>query len=505
VKPLPITFAKHPGLALGYDAADLLEAGAVAGRLRPFAFMSLGPPPRAVRADERPKGIPSGHHHTALVERLREELGRRGIAPDAADGWRKTSNGKLVTVSILDLARDIWFDLLDDDGISCDHVTRVLLAMTRRDAEVRRKELLARMTGRPATKPGREALAAWVTAVTGRQDPTDVKVMAHWLWLVKRLASDQRPEHELMPIVYGAQGSGKSTATERLVAPWHELASTVDASCLTDDRRYRQLGVWLVGRWEEMQGAGRAEIEKLKHTVTAPTLVYRELNTHSTVTLRRTCSFIGTSNNTVDTMVSDTTGARRFYQLTTPARCDHEAINRIDPSLIWDAVSEDQVAPIGDAIVVVREAQADLVHRDAVSMWLENEPWTRLVVNRVDSTEPLTVAAYAIADGEPFEDIAARFKHWCNQVGQSGIGTVMLAKRLKQEGFTTSRPRGGSTRARKYHRPGERSETSPSAPALIDPTPPAGDESTKQPRGVRLSAKPSDGEDLHGDGAYAFD
>jgi hypothetical protein len=197
-------------------------------------------------------------------------------------------------------------------------------------------------------------------------------------------------------------------------------------------------------------GAGKAEIEALKHTVTAPVLTYRELSTHHIVVMRRTCSFIGTSNNPVDVMINDTTGARRFFQLTTPPRCDHALINRIDMNAIWRAVSEDDPAPITQVIEAVRTAQADLVHRDAVSMWLDAAAWDQLVIRPVDSEFPFTIPAYREGRGEPFEHLAARFKHWCQRVGQSGIGVKEFAKRLKQEHFHKHRPEGRAGKVRDW-------------------------------------------------------
>jgi hypothetical protein len=311
-----------------------------------------------------------------------------------------------------------------------------------------------------------------------------------------------------MPIVYGKDhGSGKSTATERLVEPVEELATTINAGTLTDQRCFRVLHTMLVGRWEEMQGAAKAEVEALKHTVTAPEINYRVMATHSMVVARRTMSFIGTSNNSVDVMVGDTTGARRFYQLDALPKLDHQVINQLVPATIWQAVSESDAAPIHEVITVVREAQATLVHRDAVSMWLDAEEWDKLTIRRVDREEPMVLKAYDDERGCDFEDLAARFKHWCNEVGQSGIGVKVLAQRLKQEGWRKTRPApapGTTKRAEKYHRPRPPAPT-PGAPGTeIAPNPPAAP--SRPARGTRMASDPDPGEDAFGGGgAFAFE
>jgi hypothetical protein len=522
-------------LPAGFDAADLVAAGARPDTLPPIEFVDLpaiewdGAPQLAVPAPvapmpaEAPRAQSAGDQgpvaraggiadqHRALCARLERELARRAIEPGAADGWRSIANGHLVTVSIDDLAREIWFDLLSDgiggargQAISLGHVQDVLLALAQRKRHERRTTLIANLTGRPASADGAAALAAWVKAVTGRDDVKDVRVMAHWLWLVKRLALGLRAEWDLMPIVYGReQGSGKSTAVERLTAPVHELGTTINAATLTDERRFRQLHVMLIGRWEEMAGAAKAEIEALKHTVTTPEINYRELATHNMVVARRTMSFIGTSNHSVDAMISDTTGARRFYQLDALPKLDHQVVNAVAPEMIWQAVSEHDRAPIHDVIEVVRETQVGLVGRDAVSMWLDAETWDKITIRRVDGDDPIVVHPYDEAKGCEFEDLAARFKRWCNEVGQSGLGVKLLAQRLKQEGWTKSRPAAepGKPRVVLYHKP-RPPQSPPVGPGTeIAPNPPGGaPDSTRPKRQERLDAKPADGEDAFGDG-----
>jgi hypothetical protein len=518
VKPIP--YVPHPDLTEGFDAADLVAAGCRPEHLPPLEFVDLpaeDQPPvpiavieaaRAAHAGGSPKGIPSGDRHRALVERLCSEMVRRDIEPGAADGWRHLSTGKLASVVLDDLAGEIWFDLLDQQSIALGHVVDLLEVIAHRKRQVRRALLIGRLIGKPATQQGAEALGAWVRAVTGREDRTDVRVMAHWLWLVKRLAAGMRTEWDVMPIVYGKDhGSGKSTATERLVEPVEELATTINAGTLTDQRCFRVLHTMLVGRWEEMQGAAKAEVEALKHTVTAPEINYRVMATHSMVVARRTMSFIGTSNNSVDVMVGDTTGARRFYQLDALPKLDHQVINQLVPATIWQAVSESDAAPIHEVITVVREAQATLVHRDAVSMWLDAEEWDKLTIRRVDREEPMVLKAYDDERGCDFEDLAARFKHWCNEVGQSGIGVKVLAQRLKQEGWRKTRPApapGTTKRAEKYHRPRPPAPT-PGAPGTeIAPNPPAAP--SRPARGTRMASDPDPGEDAFGGGgAFAFE
>lgn len=465
------------GLPTGYDAADLLGDGAHpdrvgAPRLVPAAPGAVPSAP-AAPTESRRRGGQS--EHVALISKLRAFLVERGVTPDAVGGWRDGS-GRQLSLDSGKLVEAFLFRLRHTMPASRSYVEETLAAMVEEQRQARRSAILARLVGRPSTDAGREALAAWVQAVTGTRRAEDIAVLAHWMWLVKRLATGQRSAWDLMPIVYGPQGSGKSTATERLCAPWAELVATVDAGHLVDERKFTALTTFSIGRWEEMQGASRSDVAALKHTLSAPTITYRRLNTHVNEILVRTMAFIGTSNDPVDVLIGDFTGARRFYQLTTPARCDQDAINRLDYQQVWQAVSESDADPLTPHLSLVQGHQATLVAKDAVSLWLESETWDSLTVRPADGflDQAVKVPAYDPAQGEPFDDVAVRFLHWCKTVGQAPLGSNKLAQRLVQEGFVIRRPgAANSPRPRRYFRPLPPTPTTPGPDVRSETTSPA--------------------------------
>lgn len=440
-----------PELPRGFDAADVptgtrldLRALLVPGGREAPAGGTV------ITTGGRPYG-----DHQDLIDALEEYLAEKGIVPDALDGWRQADSWVLVNNNIASLANDFAFEYRHtDNDVSQARILETLEAMTRRWRDERRAKLLATITGRPSTIDGEDALKAWVTAVTGACSPLDLAVMKHWLWNCKRMALGLRTEHDLMPVVYGKQGSGKTTAVQMIVVPMAELALDMDATYLTDDRKAPVLAAAIIGRWEEMQGSQRADLEALKHTITSPTIGFRPMRTNQTVILPRTCSFIGTSNLPVDVMIQDTTGARRFVQLTTPERCDWDALQAIDAAVLWQAVSETDPAPILDFLHLLRAHQVDLVHRDPVSLWLESEQWNRLHWTRADQAEPYVVAKYDPSKGELFEELSARFGNWCRTTNQSSVGTKTFALRLRQEGFTQGQKRAAAGgRPRVYYVP----------------------------------------------------
>lgn len=485
------TLVGLPILGKGFDAADVptgtqVNLAALVNTPPKVIDLFAGNGPEAAAAGNRRIGdVRRDTEHQDLIDALVEYLDHKGITPDALDGWRDAESWKLMNHNIAALANDFAFGYRHSDpDISLSRITETLEAWTYRRRLERREQLLATITGKPATAAGEAALVAFVCAITGKTTDLDIAVVKHWLWNAKRMAIGLQTEHDLMPVIYGKQGSGKTSGVRRIVAPLMELALDMDASYLTDDRKAPVLAAAVIGCWEEMQGGQRADLEALKHTITSATISFRPMRTNQTVVLPRTCSFIGTSNVPVDAMIPDTTGARRFVQLTTPERCDWDALNAIDPVLIWQSVSERDPAPILDHLHILRAHQADLVHRDPVSMWLDGERWGKMTWTRADAAEPYVIDAYSPSEGELFEELCARFAFWCRTTNQSSLGTKAIALRLRQEGFefrqvrqpNGTRPRVYFVPARLLPRQDPPSGGAPVTPST-DPNPPPQDQS----------------------------
>jgi hypothetical protein len=457
-----------PDLPKGWDVADAPAGLSIdLGAILPVD----GEPPRRGTGDERRKGrVPSDQYHQDLIDALVKYLAKRGVAPDAIDGWRSAESWSLVREDLASLALDFAFEFRHKDGVSMTYVLETLDAHSRRLRFERRRVLISALTDIKPTPDDVAALRTWVRAVTGAERELDVAVLSHWIWNAKRMAVGLRTEHDIMVVIHGPQGSGKTTAVERLVEPLAELGITVDATYLTDDRRSPVLASAIVGRWEEMQGSQRADLEALKHTLTAPTISYRPMRTTQMVVLPRTCSFIGTSNVPVDAMVQDVTGNRRFVQLDTPSRCEWDLIKDLDPVRIWRAVDLHGPAPIYSVLHLLQAHQAEHLHRDPFALWLESETWGKLEVQRGDSPYPVLIEPYRHDKGERFEELAARFQYWCRTVGQAPLGAKQFALRLQQEKFRLVQVRRpDDSRPRVYFRPtaspaptGETSQSSPS-------------------------------------------
>ncbi len=458
-KPGRIAMAKQLHLAdlpRGFDVADVSPGTAL-----DLADLLAAAGPRTGVGDERRKGrVPSGEYHQSLIDALVDYLDERNIAPDALDGWRSTKTGQLVAEDIQRIALDFALEYRHHDGIAMTYILETLDAHSRRRRLNRRRELISAITTHKPTPEDEAELVSWIQAVTGASRELDLAVLRHWIWNAKRMALNLRTAHDLMIVVHGKQGSGKTTAVERLCEPLAELGITINAKYLTDDRYAPVLASALVGRWEEMQGSAKADLESLKNTITSPTISYRPMRTTTNVVLPRTCGFIGTSNVPIDSMVQDVTGNRRFVQLDTPIRCDWDVIKSFDPLKVWRAVDHTTTAPIAPFLHLLQAHQAEHLHRDPFSLWLEAETWKGLSIQRGDSEIVMHIEVYQSERGETFEELAARFQFWCRTVGQSPLGAKQFSLRLQQEGFQRKQPRqSDGTRPRVYFKPAPAIET----------------------------------------------
>ncbi len=452
-------------LPKGFDAADVPVDCRDAVRSWVLAVPQLPPPPQAEHHHD-PED--ANAYHRRVVLSLERYLDERGLAPDAMEGLRQVSDWSLARASVDSLAREFCFDFRQRGKVSCQYATETLEVIVGRRRAERRATLIADIAQAPTTDAGRAALRAWIAAVVDERAPTALVggdaidltmrelaelAVLHWMRNCKRLALGLRPEHDIMVVLHGPQGSGKTTAVERLVAPWRELAVAVDASYLTDDRRAPALAQAIVGRWEEMSGARKADIEALKNAITAQTIAWRPMRTNCRTEQPKTISLIGSSNITIDQMVADVTGARRFIQLTTPAVCDWRALNAIDPLLLWQAIGPDDPCDFAARLGDIRRHQADLVHRDPIAMWWDNETWERIELQMPDIRDPIIWPAYDPKQGMPFDEIAHRFGHWCRLVNQPALGTRLLSQRLPQLGVIVRQPRNVHGRPRRYYLP----------------------------------------------------
>ena len=130
-----------------------------------------------------------------------------------------------------------------------------------------------------------------------------------WLSIVAR-AFKPGCKVDNMIVLEGAQGVGKSTALQIIGGDWfaeqHESA--------TNPKAFAEIlqGKLLV-EISEMDAFSRAEVNRVKQTVSCPSDRFRQSYGRYAVDHPRTCIFVGTTNR--DDWNRDETGARRFWPI----------------------------------------------------------------------------------------------------------------------------------------------------------------------------------------------
>jgi hypothetical protein len=149
-------------------------------------------------------------------------------------------------------------------------------------------------------------------------------------FLVAMVARAFQPgcKHDVVLIIRGDQGAGKSTGLRALCGEQWFGDSNLP---IGEEEAYRRIqGCWL---WElsELQGMRKREAEELKSFLASQSDTYRMPYARQKVTRPRLTCFAGTTN--ADAFLEDPTGHRRFWVVTS-TRVDVEGL-REDREMIW--------------------------------------------------------------------------------------------------------------------------------------------------------------------------
>jgi hypothetical protein len=407
----------------------------------------------------------------------------QGIRVDAVGRYRHLATGSIAGQLTPELLVDlIWNDLRKIRKVSAEDIARIVRIETHRTREREGAVIRSRILGRPEVPEALDELRKFVVAVAGTADMAVVGGFLQFIWCVKRSLAGLMREHDIMPVLYNRiQGNGKSTAVRHLVGPMAELVDFINVETLADERKRPDLGKFVVGIWDEMEGADKRDTDAIKNALSSQTVSYRPMRTNDNVTMPRLMNFIGTSNKPLAAMVRDSSGNRRFVEIETLAKLDHDAINAINYPLLWQAVSENAAAPAKCVLGEIRAHQAVGRFQDSVQMWLEYE-----------DVEPGKWATT--------EDWRGLYVTWCETAREQPISNPLFATRLKGEGFTHERPRlENGTRPHGYRAPGGIAPKDPIEPDSTPVPPPDGPgagprRSTDGPETVHL--KTSDSQDI---------
>ena len=175
----------------------------------------------------------------------------------------------------------------------------------------------------------------------------------------------------LMPILYGPQGSGKTTAVRHLLSPIRDFTSAVGFDVFTHDAKIMKLSVTPVMFFDELAGITKAENERIKDFMHSESRELRRLY-GDPVNRSLVTTFIGCTNKDISTLIRDETGNRRYLQIETP-RLDRAEIVKFDALAMWRSVDENADAPLyanADDLNAVLDVQAEQRHFGKVEHWL---------------------------------------------------------------------------------------------------------------------------------------
>jgi hypothetical protein len=257
--------------------------------------------------------------------------------------------------------------------------------------------------------PGRDHVADWVHAATGRCDSLDVAVMRHFIWQVRRKLYGLPVDYHMLPILYGRSGGGKSVAMYALLKPLNEVTISRDLTVFNDLFGRRQFSRNYVMVFDELGKSHQADVNSLKNIVTATEVSWRGMNSEATHTVQQNCTFIGASNHPVRERIQDSTSARRFWQLNCASRLNWHLVNSIDYESLWCSVDEKGVSPILPLLDQIQSVQnAEIRAKDIIEQWIEMQ----CEVTAFDGDCPTT------------EEMYASFVKWCanqNVPGRPGL------------------------------------------------------------------------------------
>lgn len=250
-----------------------------------------------------------------------------------------------------------------------------------------------------------DLLQKWMTAVTGDSSPKHLAVMAHWVWMVKRRGFGLSVKHQVMPIIFGPQGGGKTVALEHLIRPLEEYRLAIAMHQLADSRVYEGFANHFVVVFDELQGIERTDMNALKKQITTNYNSYRKLHTHSVLSIPMRCSFIGATNKPVAESFNDSTGMRRFWEIVALPKLDWETISSLDYEELWRGINEknENGYLTGEMLEAVAAEQQALVNKDDLEEFIEQ---SALATNE---SEPAEISAEALYEA---------YVHW---TGRNGI------------------------------------------------------------------------------------
>lgn len=184
---------------------------------------------------------------------------------------------------------------------------------------------------------GNSRAANYFTDYLGAENNHYTKAVTK-VWLTGLIARVYKPgcKFEVVPILEGKQGLGKSTAVSILYPD--KFNDTIDSLGKQKDDYQQLQGSWIL-EIAELSAMKKTDVEKVKNFISAQVDNYRNSYGRYSIPHPRKCVFIGTTNQT--DYLKDATGERRFY----PIKC---GINKPTKN-VWEPDQQDILQILAEA------------------------------------------------------------------------------------------------------------------------------------------------------------
>lgn len=294
---------------------------------------------------------------------------------------------------------------------------------------------------------GNEQLEAYLQILLYRPATAAEKaVIKQFLWLIKRHLINKPASHHIMPVIVGAQGSGKTETIKKLIQGSglpDDLILATNFSYLEDERNTPALSKHYIVFLDEMAKASRSDVNNLKRLITESVLTYRPMRTNEERKLKNNVTLIGASNQSIMELIKDYTGMRRYYELIV---ADVSAFTLAEKNERWKKLSEIDFKSIWRSIDEEASMCNEFVdmYEQINAVQTEQLAASNMFLEFCDSAE-LTPYKEGKRGNHAMIDVLKDYKEFLQEHGSyadGGIDTKGLARKFRDAKFETGYSNG---------------------------------------------------------------
>ena len=138
----------------------------------------------------------------------------------------------------------------------------------------------------------------------------------HWMWCVKRRASDEETVFHTMLVFTGGHGVGKSSLITRLGSIFADYILTgAKIKNITEERSAAIDSAKLIWIMNELKWETQSGMQTIKDWVDTEEMIYRPMRSNSNVSVRKVSMALASSNESLASVMYDPSGNRRFIDI----------------------------------------------------------------------------------------------------------------------------------------------------------------------------------------------